>query len=113
MTKPVINKFRFDYQNSFTMATPRALCAVLSISFNAGDPKDAQNANACHDELLKVWRRNGYLPYRAGNLMMANLDEGSDVFFDVLKTIKNALDPCRILAPGRYDPWGARNASTG
>ena len=35
---------------------------------------------------------------------MPYLNESSDVFWNVTQSIKNALDPEGILAPGRYQP---------
>ena len=56
---------------------------------------------ACYKHLLGVLTEHGYYSYRLGIQAMSDLrgDEGSG---DLLRLIKNAVDPNGILAPGRY-----------
>ena len=46
----------------------------------------------------------GYVPYRAGSLSMDRLGENSEVFWDVVATLKAALDPQHRFSPGHYEP---------
>jgi len=45
---------------------------------------------------------HGYYSYRLGIQAMSELS-GDDVSGGLLRTLKNALDPNSILAPGRYE----------
>ena len=48
----------------------------------------------------------GYPPYRLNVSSMHHVG-GDDVYADVLRKLKGALDPNGILAPGRYQPSSA------
>lgn len=50
----------------------------------------------------------GFPPYRAGVSSMDLLDPGRATYWEVVSTLKEALDPRGIIAPGRYDPRRAR-----
>jgi 4-cresol dehydrogenase (hydroxylating) len=55
---------------------------------------------ACHDELLSAQIAQGFLPYPLGNQSMEGLP-ATPAYDRVLRTVKKALDPNGILAPGR------------
>jgi 4-cresol dehydrogenase (hydroxylating) len=58
---------------------------------------------ACYAELGDRCREKGFLPYRLGLQSMAQAMSDADPFWGVVRTLKEALDPNGILAPGRYD----------
>ena len=108
LAEATLNRHGFDYLVTLTLINPRALCAIITIAFDKRDPRQALQARRCHDELLERLLREGYAPYRAGNLSMAQLDRTSSVFFEVTAEIKRALDPQGLLSPGHYQPARAR-----
>jgi 4-cresol dehydrogenase (hydroxylating) len=76
--------------------------SIISITYDRDIPGEDEKAMQCHDELLKKLTDKGYIPYRLGVQSMNKLpapEESSKIF---LTTIKKALDPNNILAPGRY-----------
>lgn len=97
-------RYGFEYQLTFSCVTDRALCAVMTIAYDRADPAQSNRAVACHEEVLDTLMSAGYVPYRAGNLSMARLDQSSRVFWDVAADIKAALDPHGIISPGHYEP---------
>jgi 4-cresol dehydrogenase (hydroxylating) len=63
-------------------------------------------ATACHRELFEAGRRYGFLAYRVGANDM-DLLVGTSGFWSVVATLKGALDPNNVIAPGRYCPPGS------
>lgn len=98
----VMSAHGFDYLVTHTLINPRALCAVMTISFDKSDPAACARATACHDELLERLIRAGYPPYRAGRMSMSALRTNSEVYFDVVRELKRALDPQGLISPGHY-----------
>jgi len=56
---------------------------------------------ACYQYLLRALTEHGYYSYRLGIQAMSEADS-HDGYSALLRTIKNAVDPNGILAPGRY-----------
>ncbi|MEM7225454.1 MAG: FAD-binding oxidoreductase [Pseudomonadota bacterium] len=120
MTGPAVTRFMaliapiyaahgFDLFVTLNLVTERALGAVLNIVYDKADPEEATRARGCYDQLLDSLMAEGLPPYRVGIQSMAQLDQGSDVFWDVAAEIKAALDPEGMIAPGRYQPGRARS----
>ena len=105
---PIFAAHRFDLPVTFSMVSDRALGAVLTIAYDRDDTDETRRASECHEAAIAALLKAGYIPYRVGIDTMAALDRGSDVFWDVVGALKGALDPDGIIAPGRYDPAGAR-----
>jgi 4-cresol dehydrogenase (hydroxylating) len=98
-----LSKYEFEPSVSYTLITPRAMDCVIAISYDREVKNEDKKAKDCHDELLNKLTAKGYFPYRLGvqsMYMMSERDKDYDSFY---KTIKEALDPKGILAPGRYD----------
>jgi 4-cresol dehydrogenase (hydroxylating) len=104
LTRPIMNRHGFEYQLTYSFATPRALCAVLTVCYDRTNPEETERARACHDRLHAAVMSAGYVPYRAGNLSMDGLAQNSDVFWNVVAALKAALDPEHRMAPGHYEP---------
>jgi hypothetical protein len=48
--------------------------------------------------------QDGYVPYRTGLRGMEKIRDRDDVFWQVARDIKRALDPQDIISRGRYVP---------
>jgi 4-cresol dehydrogenase (hydroxylating) len=55
----------------------------------------------CYHELQRRLTAAGYYPYRLG-IQSMNLLDSDPARADFLSTLKRALDPNNIIAPGRY-----------
>ncbi len=62
-----------------------------------------QHAQACYQAAFNTVMEAGYVPYRIGIQSMSDLVQEADVYWKTVRTIKSALDPENIIAPGRYD----------
>ena len=104
LVEPIFHKYGFDLQQTLSMTTERALTSVMTISFDKKNEVESQKAKICHDEVVRVLHKEGYILYRAGNHSMHLLPEESNTYFDFLKTIKKAIDTRNVISPGKYIP---------
>ncbi|HZT36538.1 MAG TPA: FAD-binding oxidoreductase [Bryobacteraceae bacterium] len=95
--------YGFEPMISFTMLSERALGCVTTITYDRAVAGEDDRAMECYRALSEGFERAGYFPYRLGIQGMDRMN-GNNGYNAVVRTIKNALDPNRILAPGRYDP---------
>ncbi|HKQ76401.1 MAG TPA: FAD-binding oxidoreductase [Blastocatellia bacterium] len=95
--------FAFEPIIGVQCLTPRAVHVVVSIIFDRQQQGQDEAALACHDTMLRRLAQNGFIPYRLSLPAMSTLNTSSEDYGRLLKTIKGALDPAHILAPGRYD----------
>lgn len=104
LIEPIYEKRGFEALVTFTMINERSMIAITNLSFDKREPKEAAAATRCYDELLDALFEQGFIPYRMGHASMHRLHREGDVFWDVARRIKGALDPKGIIAPGRYLP---------
>ena len=104
IVEPIFNQYGFDLQQTISLTTERALTSVLTISFDKKNEIESQKARLCHDEVVKILIKEGYIMYRAGNHSMDLLFEQSNPYCKFLQKIKSAIDPSQIVSPGKYIP---------
>lgn len=95
-------RYKFEPMLSLTFITPRMVSCVVSISYDREVAGEDDRAAACHDELVNICSDNGYYPYRLGIRSMHLLEEPAS-FRTFMQSLKAAIDPNAVLAPGRYD----------
>jgi 4-cresol dehydrogenase (hydroxylating) len=93
--------YGFEPGISLTLITERSVCCVVSISYDRDEAGQDEQAMACYKHLLGVLTEHGYYSYRLGIQAMSE-SSGDDGYGGLLRTIKNAVDPNGVLAPGRY-----------
>ncbi len=87
---------------SITLITPRTASCVVSLNYDRElDGEDAR-ARACYEEVVRRCNEAGYHPYRLGVQSMGGHPVDS-AFGEFVGKLKAAVDPNRILAPGRYE----------
>ena len=79
------------------------LICVITISYDRALPGEDERALTCYRVLSEALFAGGYPPYRLSVAGMSQVDEGT-TYGITLSAIKAALDPNRVLAPGRYQP---------
>ncbi|MEO1133459.1 MAG: FAD-binding oxidoreductase [Cyanobacteria bacterium J06639_1] len=95
---------------SITLLTERCLGCVTTIAYDRDIPGEDDRAMSCYKTLLDRFAEVGYYPYRLGIQSMQALGS-SESYQDLLRSLKTALDPNNILAPGRYDASGKSERS--
>ena len=81
----------------------RCFHAFLALMYDRNEPGADARAQACHDAAAKALINASYLPNRLGIQSMDILPPACDDSPALIKTLKEALDPKGIIAPGRYD----------
>jgi 4-cresol dehydrogenase (hydroxylating) len=95
----------FEPMITLSLMTERTIGCVISISYDRDVSGEDERALRCHDHLLTELNSEGYYPYRLGIQSMDQMC-GASGYNDVLRRIKEALDPNQIISPGRYEPAG-------
>jgi 4-cresol dehydrogenase (hydroxylating) len=102
----------FEPAISMTVLTDRSLSCIISLSYDRAIPGEDEKAGACSAALLNALAREGYHPYRLSIGSMEAMD-GDVAYRDVLRSIKNSLDPNGVLSPGRYVPFSPAHSQAG
>jgi 4-cresol dehydrogenase (hydroxylating) len=95
--------YGFEPAISMTLLTERCIDSVISITYDREIPEEEERALQCHDELLKKLTDKGYYPYRLSTRAMGQLPMPEASYCTMIDKIKEAIDPARIIAPGRYE----------
>lgn len=106
---PIFDKYRFlrivslgDFKNAH-YGMMRSV-----IGYNKGDPDESERAKKCIREILIATLDTGFVPYKASRLAVEEIMKRSDPnWVELLKRVKNMLDPNDIMNPGRYGDAGA------
>ncbi|MBI4507453.1 MAG: FAD-binding oxidoreductase, partial [Chloroflexi bacterium] len=80
----------------------RSIILVASLHYDRDVPGEDEHGRAWYRALAGRLRAAGYYAYRQSTLALAEEGDGGDAYDDFLRTLKRALDPKGILAPGRY-----------
>ena len=103
IAEPLLLLHGFEPQISITLITERTLACVISIGYDREVEGEDGRALECYRALQAALAEAGYYAYRLG-LPGMNMLSASSSYGQLLRTIKTALDPAEILAPGRYVP---------
>jgi len=74
---------------------------VVSISYDRQLAGEDQRAMECYRELLDRMTAAGFYSHRLG-IQAKQLVDPTTAYGKLLMTLKNAIDPNHVLAPGRY-----------
>lgn len=109
LAKRILHKHGLDYVAEFIVA-PRDMHHVIDVLYNRADAEESQRADACFNELLNEFEKEGYAVYRVNTRFQERVARSyGPVKRDLEHAIKRAVDPNNILAPGRcgidLDTW--------
>jgi 4-cresol dehydrogenase (hydroxylating) len=97
----IVNKHGFDYLSEFIVGW-RDARHVVDLRYDPARSGEAKKAHRCYGELLSTFTKNGWAVNRAATPFM---DQVADSYGPAMRrlnrTIKKALDPNNILAPGK------------
>jgi 4-cresol dehydrogenase (hydroxylating) len=101
LAKRILTKYGLDYTGEFIVGM-RDMHHLIDMVYDRTDPAMTKAAYQCFDELLTVFSAEGYGNYRVNTAFMDKVAETyGPVQRNVHKTLKKALDPNGILAPGK------------
>ena len=97
----ILNKYGFDYVGEYIVGM-RDMHHIIDVLFDKSDEEETKRAYDCFKELIDRFAEKGYAVYRVNNAFMDQVaDTYGTVQREVNKTLKRALDPNNILAPGK------------
>jgi 4-cresol dehydrogenase (hydroxylating) len=92
----------FDFWVAMLLMNPRTVTCLMNLLYDRDDEDESRRAGLLYDRLLDDMRAAGLEQYRASLLAWPRLFEGASAMGRLNNTIKFALDPNGVLAPGRY-----------
>lgn len=87
---------------TFTTLSTRCYASTIPLLFDRKNPDAERHAVLCFEELYEQGLARGFVPYRIGSQFMPVLARYQSRFGPLVQTVKSALDPTLVLAPGRY-----------
>lgn len=102
MVEAIMKEYRLEPLITFTSISDRCFDSTVPLLFDVASDESRANAQACYQALFEAGKERGFLPYRVGIQAMDKLSESGDTYWQLVRKIKDALDPDAILAPGRY-----------
>lgn len=103
IARALMDRTGFEPLLAFNLISGRAAYCDLGIAYDRDKSGEDERALACHDELFTRLARAGYFPHRLGLQSMHLLAEVGREHRSVVLKLKSAIDPFRVLAPGRYE----------
>jgi 4-cresol dehydrogenase (hydroxylating) flavoprotein subunit len=80
-----------------------ALESVINIYFDRNDPEAVTKAHAANEEMIARFYQSGYRFYRFDVKVMGQYLDPENPHWQLVSRLKQALDPDRLLSPGRYE----------
>ena len=102
VTKRIFDTHQFDFFVEVIVESSRSVIVLVGVFYDRHSEAEAERVRAWYDEARDAYIREGYPPYRATSMSMASAMDANPVARQLLATLKNAVDPANVLAPGRY-----------
>ncbi len=101
LAKQILNKHGLDYVGEFIVGW-RDMHHVIDVLYDRSSEEETKRANACFNELLDEFEKRGYAVYRVNTAFQERVAQSyGPVKRKLEQTLKRALDPNGILAPGK------------
>ena len=100
--KRIFEKFEFDFFVELIVESPRALLLLFGVFYDKSDAGETQRASDWYANIRAEMVESGYPPYRETTQSSPHVFDENAATRSFLSSIKGAIDPNRILAPGRY-----------
>jgi 4-cresol dehydrogenase (hydroxylating) len=100
--EPVFQKHGFDMCLVFLTQNPRTLMALMPLFFDRDNPDERARVTALYDEIFDVTARTGYQQARTTVAHFDRILSQAPEYCRFVQTLKHAVDPENVLAPGRY-----------
>lgn len=101
VAKQILTQFNFEPAITLTSLSDRCFDSALAILFDTANTDDTARAHLCYRALFFACKELGFLPYRMPTAHMDLLEKDGPAA-RLAQSIKRAIDPNTIIAPGRY-----------
>lgn len=102
LAKDIFARYDFDFFVEVIIESPRAILMLIGVFYDRHDEADGARARAWYEETRQQFLAAGYPPYRTTTMSMPGSQAHNPVADAFLGTLKQAIDPNNLLAPGRY-----------
>lgn len=102
LTKQIFDKHEFDFFAEVIVESARSVILLVGVFYDKQDAADAERALAWYHEARDAYVENGYPPYRATSMSMATALDANPQAKAFVASLKQAVDPQNLIAPGRY-----------
>jgi 4-cresol dehydrogenase (hydroxylating) len=106
LVRPLLLERGFPPLFTLRFVTGRALVLIVRVVYDRKQAERCTAARSCVHTILDATLAAGYPPARMGIDGMAHLDPADSTYWQLVRRLKQELDPHQILAPGRYLPPG-------
>lgn len=101
-SETVLRDFGYDPVIGMSAGTSRTLRVFISIFYDREISGEDDRAMHCHNQLAATLSAAGIFSFRLGIHSMDVANQATGPCWDLIRQIKNSIDPDGILAPGRY-----------
>ncbi len=92
----------FDLYVALLVMNPRSIVALMAILYRKEDAAETHRASVLYERLCALVLSEGYQQYRAAMPAWRGLFDQAPGFLKLCDTLKSAVDPNNIMAPGHY-----------
>ena len=101
LAKEILGTYGFDYTAAYAIGW-RELHHIIALLYDKSDAAEEQKADRCYRELVTRFGDQGWASYRTGvQAMDLVASQYGQVNRDFNATLKKAIDPNGVLAPGK------------
>lgn len=102
LVNTTLPKHGFEACIMLSTVTNRCFDCNLPILYDKENPEETARAAECYADIFEKCMQAGFIPYRVGIQSMERLVSADDEFWNVVRKVKDSLDPAGVIAPGRY-----------
>jgi 4-cresol dehydrogenase (hydroxylating) len=102
LAKTIFAHHEFDFFVEVIVESARSVIILAGVFYERNDETEAERARSWYQDMHDAFLQQGYPTYRATTMSMSTALDHNLVAKDVLTSIKQALDPQNLIAPGRY-----------
>lgn len=95
-------KYDFEMPLTITLVEPDQCVGIISLHFDKSNHEEKERAHSLYHEVLDAFARNGIFTYRSSVLEMDRSRFLNPERWVTFEKVKAALDPNRVISPGRY-----------
>ena len=100
--RPLFERYGFDFYAALLTQNPRSMIVLMAIFFVKQSAEETAKARELYEALGRATGAAGYQPYRVSVTGMGEVAGLAPDFAALARTLKHALDPNDVLAPGKY-----------
>lgn len=102
LSKKILIAYHFEPVITLSSVSDHCFDSAIPILFDKQNSQAIENAHQCYRALFAACKQQGFLPYRVPIAFMDLIIDAQITHWQLVKTIKQAIDPHAIFAPGRY-----------